>query len=231
MVIKVKGYQQSSLIEWPGKIVSIIFTGGCNFKCPFCHNRDLVAEFEQIPDLDFDEILEKIKARRKWMDAVEFTGGEPLLHPDIETMLRKVKEARFLTKLDTNGSFPDKLRNLIDKKLVDYIAMDIKAPLAKYEEVVNAKVDLDKIQESIRLLMESGVEYEFRTTVVPKLHSKEDIEEIGKLIKGAKKYYLQSFVPKTTLNPSYEKERAFTNGEMKELAETVGKYVGKVEIR
>ncbi len=230
-MITVKGYEPSSFIEWPGKIVSIIFTAGCNFRCGFCHNKSLVTDFDKTADLDFHDVLEKIKARRAWIDAIEFSGGEPLLHPEIETMLREAKDAGFLTKLDTNGCSPEKLRNLISKKLVDYVAMDIKAPFEKYEAVVNSKVDLNKIRESIQIIMSSGLEYEFRTTVLPKLHSKEDIEEIGKMIKGAKKFYLQKFKAMNTLDASYESERSFTDKELRELLEVIRPYVSKAEIR
>lgn len=198
------GLQKSTLIDFPGKIACTVFTVGCNFRCPFCHNPELVDRdnFKLNGIIDEEDFFSFLSARKGVLDGVCVTGGEPMLHVDLPDFLKRIKNLGFLTKLDTNGTNPQMLEKLIDEKLVDYIAMDIKtklktqnSKLKTYEEVVGAKVNLEDIKKSIKIIMESGLDYEFRTTVVPGLHTEEDIIEIAKEIRGAKKYYLQQFRP------------------------------------
>lgn len=225
--VLVKGYIPSSYNEWAGKIVAIIFVGGCNFKCGFCHNKDLVVG--NLPDISFKDILNRLIKRRKWIDAVEISGGEPSLHKSkIIRILRELKREGFLTMINTNGSDPSFISEL--KDLVDYWAMDIKAGFDKYEKVINSKVNIDNIKRSIKLIMNSK-EYEFRTTVIPGLHSKDDILEIAKMIKGAKRYFIQNFVPQNTLDPSFMKVKPFPKEKMKEFAEKAKEYIKEVQIR
>ena len=225
--MKVKGYLPSTYNEWPGKIVALIFVGGCNFRCGFCHNKQLV--LNKTPDIKFSEILEKLKKRKKWIDAVEISGGEPSIHKsDVKNMLTELKKEGFLTMVNTNGSNPDFISELRD--LVDYWAMDIKAPFDKYEKVAGAKVDINEIKRSIKLIMNSE-NYEFRTTVVLGLHDKEDIQEIAKSIKGAKRYFIQNFVPQNTLDPEFMKIKSFPKKDLEEFAEIAKPYVLDVKIR
>ncbi len=225
------GYEPTSLVEWPGKIVSIIFLDKCNFRCPFCHNSSLVLESDKLESINFFEVLEDIASKKEWVDAVEITGGEPTLHPELKQILQQIKKQGFLTKLDTNGTFPDKIKELLDKKLIDYIAMDVKNCFEKYSETSGTEVDIEKIKKSIEIIKKSAPDYEFRTTVLPKHHTKEDIKKISQHLKGAKKYIIQNFRPLNTLNPDYMNEKSFSEAQLKALKETAEKYIEKVEYR
>ncbi len=225
------GLKKSSLIDYPGKICAIVFTQGCNFRCPYCHNPELVKPelFEKsIPE---EEIFSFLETRRGKLDAVEITGGEPTLQKDLLLFIKKIKDKGFLVKLDSNGTNPEIVKNAIKNKLVNYLAMDIKAPLEKYSKVVGADVDIKKIKKNIDLIMNSGINYEFRTTLVKSLLSKEDIIKIGKLIKGAKNYFLQKFVPTKTLNPDFMSEKTYSDKELEELKSILGEYVENCMIR
>lgn len=192
--MKIGGFQKMTVLDFPGKIACIIFTHGCNFKCPFCHNARLVTEDGDF--FDEEEILSYLNKRRGILDGVCISGGEPLIHGEaIFELMRKIKELGFLIKLDTNGYLPNKLKYAIDNGLVDYVAMDIKNSPDKYPQTAGIDiVDMEKIKSSIEIIMSSSVDYEFRTTVTKELHTPEDFVEIGKLIRGAKRYYIQNFV-------------------------------------
>ena len=208
MVLNIKAIQEITLLDYPDKIASTIFFGGCNFKCPSCHNPSLV--FNEGGILDEKEILEDLEKRQKFIDGICLTGGEPLLSDleELKKFLRKIKQKKLSVKLDTNGSFPEKLKSLIDSKLIDYVSMDVKSPVELYSKIAGGKVNVEKIKNSIKIISESGVEHEFRTTVSPIINGDnirwmklEEVEEIGKLIMeitGSKKhtYYLQKFVPR-----------------------------------
>ncbi|MBU1146080.1 anaerobic ribonucleoside-triphosphate reductase activating protein [Patescibacteria group bacterium] len=191
------GLQKLTLIDYPGKIACTVFTVGCNFRCHFCHNPELIDPKK----VKLSEIIEEkiffdfLKSRRGLLDGVCITGGEPTLYPDLPEFIKKIKEFGFLVKLDTNGTNPEILEALVAEKLIDYIAMDIKNSLQKdlYEKTTGGVVDFDKIKKSIEIIMKSGLEYEFRTTIVPGLHNEEDILSLADFIRGAKKYYLQQF--------------------------------------
>jgi pyruvate formate lyase activating enzyme len=227
--MRLGGLQKTSLIDYPGKVSAIVFTIGCNFHCPYCHNPELVDETaEEISEEDFFTFLEK---RVGLLDAVTITGGEPTLHDDLPSFVERIKQLGFLVKLDSNGTRPDMLRQLIAQKLVDYIAMDIKAPLAKYEHTIARPADLQKIQESITLLSEGRVPYEFRTTVVKALLPPEDFPAIGELIRGAEVYYLQKFIPTKLLNPGFRKKAVYTDEEFAELKTVMEQYVQTCHIR
>ncbi len=225
------GFQKFSLIDYPGKICAIVFTQGCNFRCPYCHNPELVKPelFERpIPE---EEILSFLKNRVGKLDAVEITGGEPTLQRDLLEFIKKIKDMGFLMKLDSNGTNPEILEKAIKEKIVDYLAMDVKAPLEKYSKVVGTKVDTKKIRQSIDLIMNSGIDYEFRTTIVRSLLSKEDIIGIGKLIRGAKMYFLQKFIPTKTLDPNFLKETTYSSEELESLRKIISGFVERCEIR
>lgn len=229
--MKIAGLIKSSLIDYPEKIAAVVFTQGCNFRCGFCHNPDLISsQFPVTSNQLFEkDILDFLKTRVGQLDGVVITGGEPLIQPDIGGFIAKIKELGFAVKLDTNGSSPEKLAELVNSKLVDYIAMDIKGPLAKYQEICaypNTKV----IQNSIKIIMESGVDYEFRTTVLPHFHEATDFKEIGELIKGAKLYTIQGFRPQITLDKELEVAKSFSREELGQIADVIAPYVQKVII-
>ncbi len=189
--MKIGGFQKTSLLDYPDKISAIIWTAGCNFRCPFCYNKDLVlGKVEQFSE---DEILSFLKMRKNLLEGLVISGGEPLMQEDISEFITKVKKMGFLVKIDTNGMFPEKLQELIDKKLVDYIAMDVKAPLDKYDNLTGVKTDIKKIKKSIEIIKNSGLDYEFKTTFVPNLLNKKDIKDISELLRGSKKFFLQQF--------------------------------------
>ncbi|MFH0818859.1 MAG: anaerobic ribonucleoside-triphosphate reductase activating protein [Patescibacteria group bacterium] len=227
----ISGLQKTSLIDYPDKIAAIVFTRGCNFRCGFCHNPELVDPSKYYPEISEDEIIEFLKKRKNVLEAVVITGGEPLIYNDIENFIRKVKDIDYLLKLDTNGTNPDLLQDLINKKLIDYIAMDIKNSLEKYALTVNTEVDINNITKSIQIIMLSRLDYEFRSTIMPRLFDKQSFYKIGELIKGAKNYYLQQFRARKTLDPSFADEFSFGDEEIKEFQEIMQKYVDKCEIR
>ena len=185
------GLQKFSLVDYPGKTCAILFTRGCNMRCPYCHNPELVWPEQYAPEIAVDEVLSFLETRRGLLDAVTVTGGEPCLHSDLPKLLEQLKRMGFAVKLDSNGSFPGVLRTVIADELVDYVAMDIKAPLEKYARVSGVALDVEPIKESIALLLEGRVEYEFRTTVDRDLLDEEDLLSIGEAIRGSRKYYLQ----------------------------------------
>jgi pyruvate formate lyase activating enzyme len=226
-----RGLQKTTLVDYPGKVACTLFVDKCNFRCPFCQNATLVLEKEKNAITE-QEILEFLKMRRKVLQGVCITGGEPTLHSELKEFLPKVKALGYKIKLDTNGSMPAFVRELIDAKLIDYIAMDIKAPLEKYEIAAGVKVNKEAIKETIALLLEEKVDYEFRTTVVPTIVELEDMHRIGELIKGAKAYYLQQFVNNVPLlNPEFEKISPYPKETLQEMADVIKPYVKKVGIR
>ena len=192
--MKIYGLQKLTLLDYPKKTACTIFTGGCNFRCPFCHNALLVTDIDDSEAYNEEEIIDFLSKRRGLLDGVCITGGEPLLNADIVAFINKVKELGYLVKLDTNGTFPQRLSELIENHLVDYVAMDIKNTREKYLKTAGIdKLDLDSIECSIDILMRSDIDYEFRTTVVKEFHDIEDIEKIARRIEGARGYFLQNF--------------------------------------
>lgn len=189
--MRIGGLQKLTLLDFPGHVACTVFLQGCNFRCPFCHNTSLVMGTEEISE---DEVLHFLKTRQGLLDGVAVTGGEPLLSAGLPDFLRKIKALGFMIKLDTNGSLPEKLRALIDENLVDYVAMDIKNSPEKYSQTAGADGMLDAVKESVSILMNGTVPYEFRTTVVDELHEPSDFHAIGEWLKGAKQYFLQGFV-------------------------------------
>lgn len=214
----IKAFQKTSLIDYPGKIVSTVFFQGCNFRCPFCHNPDLV-----IPDrftdenVEIEEILSHLIDNKMYLDGICITGGEPTLSHKLLELMRLVKKENFMIKLDTNGTNPEVLRKIISENLADYIAMDVKGPFLKYENCVGMKTDISHIKESISMIKESGIAHEFRTTVVPALHTHADIIETVKQLDGCTKFSLQQFRPGKTLEPSFGKERSYSKTELEDM--------------
>lgn len=192
--MKLYGLQKLTLLDFPGHTACTVFTGGCNFRCPFCHNALLVTEIDPSATMEEEEFFKFLAKRKGILDGVCITGGEPLLNPDIAPFIRRIKEMGFLVKLDTNGSFPDRLQSLMEEGLLDFVAMDIKNSFEKYSLTIGVEADTAAIEKSIDLLLSGQVDYEFRTTTINELHTEEDIEKIATRIRGAKAYFLQNFV-------------------------------------
>ena len=228
----IKGLQKITLLDFPGKVACTVFTAGCNFRCPFCHNASLVTHTETAKTIPEEEIFAYLSHRRGILDGVGITGGEPLLQKDIAEFCRKIHDLGLLVKLDTNGSFPERLLELIDQGLIDYVAMDIKNCKEAYAETCGLRdmsAELPKIEESIRLLMQSGIPYEFRTTVVRELHSKERIAQLAKEIAGAERFFLQTFTDSGDLIG--EGLSAYSAEEMEELLALTKPYIPSAELR
>jgi pyruvate formate lyase activating enzyme len=228
----IKGLQKLTLLDYPGKVAMTIFLFGCNFRCPYCHNPELVLsrEEEKTHTYKESEILEFLHERKNFLEGVCITGGEPTLSPELPEFIRKIKDMSYKVKLDTNGTNPNMLKELISQGLVDYIAMDIKAPLIRYSEVVNAKIDRNKIKESIDIIKKFP-NHEFRTTVVPGLITKQDIVKIAEMLKGSKAFYLQQFRPENCLDKRYNRKKTYGKEELEEFKKEMKPYFKKVEIR
>lgn len=227
--MKIGALQKFSLIDYPNEICAIIFTVGCNFRCPYCHNPELVTGSTN--GIEEKELFEFLKKRTGRLTAVSITGGEPTIHKDLPVVIKKIKELGYKVKLDTNGTNPDAIDELIGFSLIDYIAMDIKAPFEKYDRVTNVKCKIDDIRRSIDIIKKSNINYEFRTTVVEGLLSKEDVLKIAKSIKGAKAYFIQRFIPSKTLNKAYMNKSSITNDELDEIKKDVSMYFDRFGIR
>lgn len=224
------GFQKTSLIDFPKKIAAIVFTQGCNFRCHYCHNPELVTECNKIADEKL--ILDFLDTRKGKLDGVVITGGEPSLQKDLTDFIFKVKEKGFEVKLDTNGSNPDVIVDLTEKNLLDYIAMDIKAPLSKYQDIVDCAVDVLQIKDSVDFIKNCGVDYEFRTTTVKPLLAVSDFDEIGNIIKKSKRYFLQNFVLSKILDKNFIEAEPFAENETSSAVEILKKYnIGEIKTR
>ena len=190
-MVQIAGLQKLTLLDYPGRIACTVFLSGCNLRCPFCHNASLVTHIDKDTYLDNDEVLSYLKKRQGLLDGVVITGGEPLLQDGIEEFIAEIKALGYCVKLDTNGSFPEKLISIVEKGLVDYVAMDIKNSKEKYAETIGVDdFDITPIEKSVEFLLQNKVDFEFRTTVVKGLHNKESLKEIGEWISGDEKYFL-----------------------------------------
>ena len=228
--MNIQGLQKLTLLDFPGKVACTLFTGGCNFRCPFCHNAPLVLEPDSAPSISDDELFAFLKKRRGLLDGVAITGGEPTLHPDLPDFIARIRELGYLIKLDSNGTSPAMLRRLIENGMVDYIAMDIKNSPALYAATAGLpSLDLGPIRESVSLLLEGMVDYEFRTTTVKPFHTDESMTEAAQWIAGAKAYYLQGFVDSGNLIAGGME--AFTREELEHFAELIRPCVPTVQIR
>ena len=228
--MNIQGLQKLTLLDFPGKMACTVFTAGCDLRCPFCHNRSLVINPPAESEFSEDEIFSSLKKRRGILEGVAITGGEPLMQNDIEDFIVKIRELGYAVKLDTNGTFPSRLKSLVEKNLVDYVAMDVKSSESGYPSCVGiGGFKTDKISESIEFLKGGKVDYEFRTTVAKGLHTKEDIEQLGRWIQGAKRHFLQAFTDSGDLI-GFGLE-PFSKAEMLEMCEIMKKYVPSCEVR
>lgn len=221
----IKGFQRTSLVDYPGNIVSTVFFGGCNFKCLFCYNNMLVMHPKKLMTVREGEVIEHISRNKNYLDGVCIGGGEPTLQKSLPSFLKKVKRHGLLVKLDTNGSSPGVVKHLVRDRLVDYVALDVKAPWSKYRKIVGVDADVGKVKETLRILKRSSIDYEVRTTVVPALHTKEDIIAIAKKLKGARRYFLQQFQPMDTLQKELKGAETYTKDDLEWLRERCSKFV------
>ncbi len=236
------GLEKLSILDYPDHLAAIIFTQGCNFRCHFCYNPMLVLPREGedeknikekgLSTISNEDLFLFLEERHGRLDGVVITGGEPTLHPDLPFFITKIKKMGYDVKLDTNGTNPQMLQELISAKLIDYIAMDLKAPLGKYADTVGVQVICDNIKKSVKMIIGSGLPHEFRTTVVPGLLDKDDFSEMGLLIKGAQAWYLQKFKSDTDLvNKEYHGQKAYSDKAMAEFATIGKKSAGVCEVR
>jgi pyruvate formate lyase activating enzyme len=203
-MIEIKGFLETSFLDWSGKLCSVLFLPRCNFRCPYCHNHTLVFHPEQYSTISLDDIIHRLHSLKNWIDGVCLTGGEPTLHTNLPSLIRKIRRHGFLVKLDTNGSNPQMLEKLITAGEIDFVSMDVKAPLDpfRYSRSVGLPVNLNPILESIKILKKAEVDYEFRMTVVPDLHREEDIKNLGGQLRVGRRFILQNFNPENPLDPS-----------------------------
>lgn len=224
------GFQKVSLLDFPGKITAVVFTVGCNFRCGYCHNPELFYACTS-GKISQDEIFSFLDKRKGKLDALTITGGEPTLQEDLAVFIKKIKEMGYLVKLDTNGSHPEILYNLLQDNLLDFIAMDIKAGFLKYQEIVRREIDLTKIKKSIDLIINSGVNYEFRTTVVESELEFSDLIQTAEMIKGAKTYALQKFIPNKVYDQTFLSKKSYSDLDFEIIKDKIKDYVGEVVLR
>lgn len=234
--MEIKGFIDISFSDWDSKVSSVIFLPKCNFRCPFCYNKNLVLQSDAMPTIAYERIKEYLEANREWIDGVVITGGEPTNHEDLPSLCNELKTTGFSVKLDTNGTNPAIMRKLIEHNTVDYVALDLKAPLTEeeYSEAsgVSGASFVDQIREAIQLLLGGNVNYEFRTTVVPTLHRVEDVERICQAVKGCRKYALQNYKSDVeTIDPRFQHLKPFSNAEMEAFFQAAKRIVPNTILR
>ena len=232
IIMRIGGYQKLTLIDYPGVIATTVFTVGCSFRCPFCHNPELVLKSQfSVCGNQEKEFFEHLEKRKGKLEGVCITGGEPTIQAGIIEFIKKIKDMGFLVKLDSNGSRPDVLKKIIDGKLVDFIAMDIKNAPDRYSQTVGLKADVTRIKLSVKMITNSNIPYEFRTTVVPGIHTEKDFLKIAKWIKGARAYYLQEYREKIILNPNLKKKTKGKTINLEKIKKSIAKNFVKIDIR
>lgn len=230
-MIEIGGLQKNTLIDFPGRIAATVFLCGCNFRCPWCYSAELVLpeKIKLQPKISAEEFFSFLEERKGLLEGVVICGGEPTIHPELPEFIKKIKDLGYLVKLDTNGSNPKMLKKLIKEKLIDYVAMDAKLPKEKYKKILG--VEPKKIDQSIKILNNSGLDFEFRTTVIPSVHQKEDIVQIAKWLIPAKKYYLQNFRPEKTIDPKFTKIKPYSDEYLLAIQKTIASLFDVCEIR
>lgn len=223
--MKIGGIQKLSLVDYPHHTAIAVFTIGCNMRCGYCHNPELVLPERYADAIPVSDVLTFLKSRVGKVEAVVVSGGEPTMHADLPDFIRTIKKMGFLVKLDTNGTHPDMLRALYNENLLDFVAMDIKGAPDRYQEIAARPIDIESIKDSIATIKASGVDCEFRTTLVKSLVSPSDLEEIGHLIKGAPRYALQRFRPGRTLSPQFAREQTYSDAQLLQLQAMMKRYV------
>ncbi len=228
----IKGFLPTSLIEWEGHLVCALFLPGCNFRCPFCHASDLVLRADQVADVALQDVVDHLRSNRRWVDGVVVSGGEPTLHGNLAALIGVLREHVPAIKLDTNGSRPQVVRELIEAGLVDSVAMDVKAPLdERYAAATGVPVDAEAILVSIDLLRSRGIEHEFRMTVVPGLHTCRDVVEVARCLGPTESLVLQQFAPLNCLDPGYRERQPFARSHLRDMATAATEFVGRCRLR
>lgn len=228
--MKIGGFQEISLLDYPGKIAAIIWTMGCNFRCPFCYNPDLV--FERTKNISVNHILSFLEERKGKLDAVSISGGEPFLQRDLKNFITRIRDIGYLVKVDTNGSYPKQMKYLLQKDMIDYLSMDVKATKEKYKTVINTSIDIKLIDTSIDLIKNFAKDYEFKTTVIPRFHKEKDIMDIAQWLKGSKRYFLQQFKTNTSLvSPDISNEKPYSYEELLKMCEKIKPFFNECQVR
>jgi pyruvate formate lyase activating enzyme len=217
----VKGFIETSFLDWKEHLSSVIFLGGCNFRCPYCHNKELVLNHAAMEDMPMEYLIASLRKYKKWVDRVVITGGEPTINMSLFGLIGQLKNEKMHIKLDTNGSNPQILKGLVNDGLIDYVAMDVKGPIDRYSRWCGINVDTRRVRESIEFLMEGTIDYEFRMTVVPFLHREDDIYEVASYVQKAKKFFIQEFRPECTLNPAYMRIQPFSPDKIERIRANV----------
>ena len=227
--MKIGGIQKTSLIDYPDKVCAVFFASGCNFRCPYCYNAELVFNKKRL--IDEKWIKNFLKKRKNYLDAILLTGGEVTIQPGIIDFVKEIKSYGYLVGIETNGSNPDAIKELIDNKLIGFIAMDIKSDLETYDMAAGIKVEKEKIKKSVELIKNSGIDYEFRTTVVPGLFDEETAIKIGKWLKGSRRYVLQQFNnEKDIINKSFKRKKSYAIDKLKKFKKILENYIDEVKI-
>ena len=231
--MQICGLQKVTLIDFPGKVACTVFLGGCNFRCPWCYSKEIVLpqNIALQPKISEKQFFDFLKTRQELLAGVVVCGGGPTIHKELPQFIKKIKKMNFLVKLDTNGSNPRALQRLLKDRLLDYVAMDVKAPQAKYRGAAGVTIDGADIAKSIEILKASKIDFEFRTTVVPTIHTKEDIIRIAKWLSPAKKYYLQNFLPIKTVSQAFEEKRPYSNEDLLDIQKAIVPLFEICEIR
>lgn len=230
--MEIKGFIETSLVDWDGMVSCVLFLPGCNFRCPFCYNHVLVKHAERLETVPWERVERYLSGKKDWIDGVVVTGGEPTIHQELKTLLMKIQNLKFKIKIDTNGYRPEVLEDLFSDNLVNFVAMDIKAPLDNsYSQAAGVEVDIQRIKRSIDLIMSSNLPYEFRTTVVPGFHTSDSIVKIGQTIAGAQKWALQQFVPAQADQPELRSLKPLPEPELVEMQRLGASAAGNCIIR
>lgn len=230
-MMNIKGFQGTSLLDFPGRVASLVFTGGCNLTCPFCHNAGLVLEPDNYPDYPLDELLADLKKREGFIDGVVVSGGEPTIDAGLPAFISTLKERGLQVKLDTNGLIPDVIKDLLRQQLVDYYAVDIKTSLDRYGELHTMSVNTAALEETVDLLKSADAESEFRTTCIPHLVGEQEIDEIGELLRGAPLWVLQQYVPAHAMIEEWQEYATYEPEQLLALSEQAQPYVDQVQVR
>jgi len=228
----IKGFLETTFLDWPGRIASVLFLAHCNFRCPYCHNHSLVLKPAQLPNIPLEEVLTFLKRNKGWIDGIVISGGEPTIYKDLPVLIEQFKALGLAVKLDTNGTNPLLLERLIGEGLIDYVALDVKAPLdpERYGRMAGREVEIEPIRESIGLLQRKDMPYEFRTTLVPSLLSRQDILRLAEEIKGSRRYVLQNFNPQDPLDPELKRLNPFTREELTELSQQLKPFFTEIRV-
>lgn len=229
-MVEIKGIEKFAPLDFPGFISSTVFLGGCNFRCPYCHNADLVLRPQAMATLPLDYFISYLDARKGWLEAVCVSGGEPLVEGELEVLFHVIKDRNLLVKVDTNGSLPKRLEELLGRELVDYVAMDVKAPLRRYRQVTRSDVAEADIARSIEIIRNSGLPHTFRTTVVPGLVGEEDLLEIAEMLRESRLFQIQQFSPRHTIDRNYLQIKPYSREEIEKMAELLKPYFSEVRV-